>query len=64
MSEITKTVSIYNDGQGYVARCTESDQNGPIVGRVAMDESLVATTIDEARREAAEHFGVDLEEVK
>ena len=42
------------DNPGYVARCTEFDEREqPILGRIAMDESLDATELDEAISEAA-----------
>lgn len=64
MTSTARQISVHHDGEGYVARCTESDSNGPIMGRVAMDEPLAATTIDEARNEAARHFGIRVEDVK
>lgn len=69
-SEITKRVSIYWDAPsggeaGWVARCTEYDERGPVMGRIAMDEPVgdEETSEDAAREMAADYYGVDLDDV-
>jgi hypothetical protein len=59
-----RTIVVYYDdtsdpaNHGWVTRCTEFDgREQAILGRIAMDEQLDATTLDEALREAAEHWG-------
>lgn len=67
----SRQIIIYHDetsdphNPGWVTRCTEFDaRNQPILGRTAMDEQLNATTADEAQREAAEHWGCNVDEVE
>lgn len=61
----SRTILIYNDGEGWITRCTEFDANGDkIIGRVAMDEALNATTVREAQIEAARHWNCDVDEVE
>lgn len=61
---VSRTIIIYNDGEGWMTRCTEHDAGGNgIVGRIAMDEVLDATDSREAQIEAAQHWGCDSEEV-
>lgn len=61
---VSRTIIIYHDGEGWVSRCTEHDEAGRgIMGRIAMDNPLDATTAADAQAEAAKYWGCDLDDV-
>ena len=68
-STITKSVSVYYSEQegcesGWVARCTERDEGGPIMGRIAMDEPIdYCDDAESACEYAAKYYGVDVDDV-
>jgi hypothetical protein len=69
-TQTTKTVSVWYDDRagveaGWVARCTESEDDRPVLGRIAMDEPVgdEDTDAELARQLAADHWGVPVDGV-
>ena len=65
-----RTIVVYYDdtsdpaNPGWVTRCTEFDERQqPILGRIAMDEQLAASNVDDARKQAAQHWGCSVDDV-